>query len=187
MGYNLLINGIYWGYNPLIRSPLILTSCPGHPRLLTPLSSFPSNPRCSIDLPILNGSGPEGSGEGLRISLPCHPSTGWCDGWTMPPKFPTVSGGVPKKNPNQVMPNFWGLSWSWVKRITEEICFLKAAHNRHGFFWVNQLESYGKWLGGPQKKPPTHMCSDVFFPKRKPSPPAKLGKLSQTRDTHFFS
>ena len=32
MGYNLLINGVYWSYNPLIRSPLILTtSCPGHP------------------------------------------------------------------------------------------------------------------------------------------------------------
>ena len=31
MGYNLLLNGVYWGYNPLIRSPLILTSCPGHP------------------------------------------------------------------------------------------------------------------------------------------------------------
>ena len=22
---------VYWGYNPLIRSPLILTSCQGHP------------------------------------------------------------------------------------------------------------------------------------------------------------
>ena len=31
MGDNLLLNGVYWGYNPLIRSPLILTSCPGHP------------------------------------------------------------------------------------------------------------------------------------------------------------
>ena len=26
LSYNLLIYGAYWGYNPLIRSPLILTS-----------------------------------------------------------------------------------------------------------------------------------------------------------------
>ena len=31
MGYNLPINGVYWGYNSLIGSHLILTSCPGHP------------------------------------------------------------------------------------------------------------------------------------------------------------
>ena len=31
ISYNLLINEVHWGYNPLIRSPLILTSCPGHP------------------------------------------------------------------------------------------------------------------------------------------------------------
>ena len=29
--FHLLINGVFWRYNSLIRSPLILTSVPGHP------------------------------------------------------------------------------------------------------------------------------------------------------------
>ena len=29
--FHLLINGVYMGCNPFIRSPLILTSCPGQP------------------------------------------------------------------------------------------------------------------------------------------------------------
>ena len=32
IGCNLLINAVYWGYNPLIRSPLIRSlPVPGHP------------------------------------------------------------------------------------------------------------------------------------------------------------
>ena len=41
-GYTLLINGVYWGCKEMIRSPLILTSCPGHP------SRDPGSPKLRI-------------------------------------------------------------------------------------------------------------------------------------------
>ena len=78
MGYNLLINGICWGYNPLTNPLLSFTNFLGHP------SGVPFNEEHSLDL--LESYNPHW--QGLK-SLPWMKIPTWA--WQYPLQNPSVS------------------------------------------------------------------------------------------------